>query len=331
MSPVGNSSRSITTHTWWFLAAMLATSLVVSVCVGAQSLTLSQVWSSIFDGRDSVTSAIIFDIRIPRVMCAAVAGASLSIAGVVLQATYANPLVDAGLVGISSASGVAAALITWFVAPGNQLVIAVSAAAAAALLAILLSRVRLSGLAFVLLGVAVGSAASAVLGVVASIPATAMGRSVASWVFGSFAMADWRSVTPLALGLLGGCALLVKQGWGLDAATLGPRQAESLGLDIRKQRIRWSVAAALLVAPSVAGFGVIGFVGLVVPHIARAMGARAASRQIPASALIGALLTVVSDTVVRVVFRGVEVPVGFLLALIGAPVLIRNLKGRPHG
>ena len=329
-SLMSSRARSITARTWWLLAGLLAFSMVAGICVGAQGLTLSEVWSAIADSRDSVTSAIVVDIRIPRVLCAAVVGASLAIAGVVLQATYANALVDAGLVGISSSAGIAAALASVFISADSRLLLALSAAVAAALLAISLSRIRLSGLAFVLLGVAVGSAATAVLGVLASMPATAMGRSVASWVFGSFAMADWRSLTPLALGLLGGTALLMRQGWGLDAATLGTRQAQSLGVDIRRQRTRWSVAAALLVAPAVAGFGVIGFVGLVVPHIARLMGARTASRQIVASALIGSLLTVVADTAVRVAFHGIEVPVGFLLAFIGAPVLIRNLMGRAH-
>ena len=310
------------------LALVVATAFVATA-LGPTRVPLHEVLASL-TGRSSsgFASDIVLQVRLPRVCAALVCGAALAVAGALVQATFANPLVDVSLVGIAPVACVGAAACAAAFHTAN-VVVAAGAGLALTLVALsALVRLRAGGLRFTLLGVAFGALCTAVLGVLVSIPAVAGGRSVASWVFGSLALADWPRVVVVAGAAVAGAALLRSDSRALDAACLGEVPARRLGVDVHRARRRWIAAVALLVAPAVAMFGVIGFLGLAVPHALRLAGLRMHRLLLPMSAAAGAWLLVVADTIARSAFKGAEVPVSFLLALIGAPVLMRvTLRG----
>lgn len=273
-------------------------------------------------------SQIVLQVRLPRVCAALVCGAALAMAGALVQATFANPLVDVSLVGIAPVACVGAVVAAALFGTAN--VVLAAGAALGLTLATLsaLARVRVTDLRFTLLGVAFGALCAALLGVLVSIPSIAGGRSVASWVFGSLALADWPRVAVLVVATAVASVFLHRAARSLDVACLGEAPARRLGVDVQRARRRWIVAIALLVAPAVSMFGVIGFLGIAVPHALRLVGIRAHRLLLPLSAAAGAWMLLVADTAARSGFGGNEVPVSFLLALIGAPVLMpATLRG----
>lgn len=316
---------------WWGIAAgaaLIATAMV-AVALGPTGVPLREVFSALLGhSGGGVTERIVLEVRLPRVMAAVLCGASLALAGALLQAAFGNPLVDASLVGVAPIAGVGA-LVSGAVFGTQQVSGAAIGAAVVSVITLLaLTRVTTSGLRFVLVGVAFGAVGTAVLGVLVSIPATAGGRSIAAWVFGSLALADSTRVLVLAAALLLGVLLIGRGARALDIACLGESPARRLGVDVPRARRRWLLAVAVLVAPSVSMFGVVGFIGLAVPHVLRLAGLRAHRFLLPASAVTGAWLLLVADTAARTVVKAAEVPVSFVLALIGAPLLMRaTLRG----
>lgn len=328
--PVAMSGgRSALTTSKVLVVLGIATALmsVVALSLGAAHIPLTGVIKALTGSGDPFTREIIMNVRLPRVLAALIAGASLGLSGPVLQAMYANPIVDAGIVVVGPAAAVGAALAAalW---PGSIIWAAVIATVCAATSALALSAVRATGTGFSLIAVAAGSAGMAILGILVSIPHLSSGRSVSSWVFGSLALADWRATTAISIGVLLGFLQLLNQARALDIASLGGLSAELLGLDIRRARARWSLAVACLIGTVVACFGVIAFVGLAVPHLLRALGIHLHAALLVCSAAAGALLLLVADTAARSAIGGAEVPVGFFVTLLGAPVLIRTLVNR---
>lgn len=313
------------------LPALVLVVAVVALCVGAVPIAPAEILRSLTGRGSGFTHDIIMNVRLPRVLAAVVAGAALGLCGPVLHATYANPLVDAGVIVVGPAAAVGSA-VTLALAPGNIVWAAIAGVVCAALAAIGLSRVRLSGAAFALLGAAAGSAALSTLGLLVSIPQLSAGRSVTSWVFGSLAVADWRSAAVVTTAVALGITLLVRESRDLDIALLGATQAELLGVNVRAKRIRWAIAAAVLAGTVVACFGVIAFVGLAVPHALRAWGVRLHATLLAASAFGGAALLLASDMLARTLIPHTEIAVGFVVTAIGAPLLAVSLsRAARHG
>jgi iron complex transport system permease protein len=300
-----------------------------SLCIGAASLSMTDLVDTLLHPTAAtINHGIIWDVRLPRIAAALVCGASLAMAGALLQATFSNPIVDSALIGISGSAACGAALAL-LLAPATQLTQASVAGslAGAGLAAMILARTRHTGLRFTLYGIALGAASSALLALIGSDTHRSNGRSLVSWLFGSLALTTWRSVAVVAIGLIIGTLLLRGQHHMLDIGSWGADAARHLGIDMKHQRIRWLATVTLLVAPSVALFGAIGFIGLAVPHMARMLGAVNHRDLLPVSGIIGAGVLALADTVSRTIAGSMEIPLSITLALVGAPILFVVLRG----
>jgi len=271
-----------------------------------------------------ITAQVFLDIRLPRVLFSAVAGAALAVTGVVMQALFRNPLAEPGLVGINS-GGALGAVTAIVLTSGGFAWLACSAFAGsllATLLAYALGR-RHPGMAGLLLaGIAVNAIAGSAIGLLTYAADDRQLRDLTFWSLGSLAGGTWSTVAwlgPWALGLL---AWLCLQWKSLNALLLGEREAAHLGYALGSLRRRLMVVIALVVGPLVAVTGGIGFVGLVVPHLVR-MGLGANHRCcLPVSAIGGALLLVLSDSLARVAVIPAELPIGLVTSLLGGPFFL---------
>lgn len=324
------------------LASLLVAMVVATAC-GAEPLPIRaviEVLGGHLNGGGAVDPAfdtIVWQLRVPRTILAAVVGAGLALAGAAMQTLVRNPLADPYLLGVSSGAGVgAAAVITsglfagagiWALS-GGALVGAL--VAAATVFAIAMAQGGLTPLRLVLTGTVLGSAFSALSSYLifrSADPKAA--QSVLFWLLGSLAGADWtRIAVPATVVVVAGAALFAVHGW-LDALSVGADTAASVGVPVRAVRYGLFTGLAILVGVLVAVSGGIGFVGLVVPHVARMLVGSTHRRLLPVAALCGALFLVVADAAARILVRPTEIPVGVLTGLIGAPVFLL-LMGRRH-
>ncbi|MBF6127314.1 FecCD family ABC transporter permease [Nocardia brasiliensis] len=323
------------------LGALLGCAMLVATGFGAENLPVASVievlWHRLTGQppTDFGLDTIVWQLRVPRTVLAAIVGAGLALAGTAMQTLVRNPLADPYLLGVSSGAGVgAAAVITsglfagagvWALS-GGALVGAFIAAALVFLIAV--AQGGLTPLRLVLTGTVLGSAFAALSSyLIFRRPDPAAAQSVLFWLLGSLAGADWtRIALPLSVVTLAGGVLLATGGW-LDALTVGADTAASLGVPVKELRIGLFVLLAVLVGVLVAVSGGIGFVGLVVPHATRLLVGPRHRSLLPACALCGALFLVIADAFTRIVVRPTEIPVGVLTGLIGAPAFL-ILMGR---
>lgn len=320
--------------------ALLLATLVVTVTIGPADLAVGEVVRSVLSHLGfrvaevpRLDDAIVWDLRMPRVLTAAAVGAGLAIAGAVMQSLTRNPLADPYLLGLSSGASLGAAAVL-LLGLGVLLPVAAFVGALLALLATLaLARNggTLTPVRAVLAGLAVSQLAAAATSFV--IFWTAKGDSyqeILSWLLGSLAGTTWPSVG-IAVGALVVVGLVLAAVAGrLDAFAFGDTAAASLGVD--PNRTRWFVmtVVALLTGALVSVSGSIGFVGLLVPHAVSQLTGPSHRRLLPVAALAGAVLLVWADTLARTVFDPRELPVGIVTALLGAPVfawLMRRARG----
>ncbi|MEA5634890.1 MAG: iron chelate uptake ABC transporter family permease subunit [Cutibacterium granulosum] len=332
----------------WLLAAFLGTALVASALVvlgvGAVHVPVHDVIRVVarrfrlINGSDVTVldDRIVWQLRAPRVIGAMAVGALLAMCGAVLQTLTGNELADPYLLGISSGASVGAVLVIvvgMSSALGQSILMAVAsfAGAAGALIIVLALATGRSGelptSRTILAGVAVGQLCAAGVSMMIMVFAESNAvRSVLSWTLGSFTGLRWGSTVTLSVvtvpAFIAGMAVCHT----LDAFAFGDVSAMSLGIPVNA--VRWSimVGTALLTALCVAFVGPIGFVGLIVPHIVRFWSGPRHARLLPASALVGALLMLWSDTAARCLRPDTEIPVGVVTAVIGAPVLVILLR-----
>ena len=282
-------------------------------------------------GLDTVY-AVVWEVRLPRILLGLIVGAALAVAGVVLQAIVGNPLADPYILGINSGASTGAALAILFGA-GATLFGAIAlpamafigaAAASAFMLALAGRRGRLSPTRLLLGGVAVGYALSAVTSLLVFASDDAQGaRSVMFWLLGSLALARFGSLLWITIAVVAACTLAL---WLLaqriDALTTGDDAARTLGINPDRTRLAIVTLSCLLVGAVVAAAGSIGFVGLVVPHLARRLVGGVSAHVIPVAAALGASLLVIADIASRTLMAPQEIPLGVLTAIVGAPLLI---------
>lgn len=334
-------SRARTSIALPVLGLLLLVAMVVATGFGAEIVPVSAVVDVLHRRITGLApgelglDTIVWQLRVPRTVLAAIVGAGLAVAGAAMQTLVRNPLADPYLLGVSSGAGVgAAAVITsglfagaglWALSAGA---LAGALAAAAAVFLIAIAQGGLTPLRLVLTGTVLGSAFAALSSYMifrSSDPAAA--QSVLFWLLGSLSGADWtRILLPACVVGASLLALLVAANW-LDALNLGADAAASVGVPVRELRIALFVLLAVLVGVLVAVSGGIGFVGLVVPHAARLLVGPRHRALLPASALCGALFLVIADAATRVLVRPTEIPVGVLTGLIGAPAFLL-LMGR---
>ncbi|MCM6773261.1 iron ABC transporter permease [Nocardia sp. CDC159] len=326
------------------LGVLLGCAMVAATGFGAETLPTATVVEVLRDHLTGTSSAdpgmdtIVWQLRVPRTILAAVVGAGLALAGAAMQTLVRNPLADPYLLGVSSGAGVgAASVVTWgFLAGAGVWALAGGAlagafAAAGLVFVIALAQGGLTPLRLVLTGTVLGSLFSALSSylIFRSSDPTAATR-VLFWLLGGLAGADWTKVgLPATVVAVAGLALWAVSGW-LDALQVGADTAASVGVPVRALRIGLYVGLAVLVGVLVAVSGGIGFVGLVVPHAARLLVGSPHRVLLPVCALCGAVFLVVADAAARVLVRPTEVPVGVLTGLIGAPVFLLMLGRRSY-
>lgn len=273
----------------------------------------------------------ILQLRLPRVTLALLVGASLAQSGAAMQGLFRNPLADPGLVGVAGGAALAASVTLLLVSaapPGLQSgllpVAAFAGGLASAALASRLARreghTRVTTL--LLAGLAVNALAAAGIGFIVSIADVTALRTMSFWMFGSLARAGWGEIALAAPVLIAVLLWLPRQARALDALLLGEAEALHLGIDVERLKRRVLVAVVLSVSCCVALSGLIGFVGLLVPHLLRLAHGPDHRLLLPASALGGAALLAAADLVARLAFAPQELPVGVLTAALGAPFFL---------
>lgn len=302
------------------LAALLVPAAGLSLLSGRVWIPPSQMLSG------DLAALVVGELRLPRLVLGLLVGAALGLAGAAMQGWLRNPLADPGLFGVS-ASAALGAVVSLFLgasvsAATLPLFALAGAAAGMAALALVVGRSD-SLLLFALAGLLLSSLAGALTTLLVSIaPSPFVTQEIVTWLIGALSDRSWADVR-LALPLIAAGTLLVAAtGPALDALTLGEAAARSLGVDMRRLLALVVLGVGLLVGASVAVAGVIGFVGLMVPHLVRPLvGARPSAVLLPA-ALLGALLVVLADALVRVLPTVAEVRLGVMLALMGAPFFL---------
>jgi len=283
--------------------------------------------ASLLIGPAGLSGLVVTEIRVPRVVLAIAVGASLGLTGAALQGLLRNPLAEPGLIGAAPAASFGAALAFYFglagYSPFAVPLAAMTGAGTAVVLLYALAGRDSSMLSLVLAGVAVSSFAGALTALALNLaPSPFAALEIAFWLLGSLAdrtLTDVYVAVPLmALG----CALVLTTGRALDALTLGEDAARSLGVDLGRLRLTLVAGIALAVGAAVSVSGAIGFVGLVVPHLLRRFVGYQPGRLLMPSALGGAVLVLAADLVVRLVSTGIELKLGVVTALVGAPFFL---------
>ncbi|WP_374590274.1 FecCD family ABC transporter permease [Novosphingobium sp.] len=299
------------------------------------SLLAGRVWLDPFSDLPANALVIFADLRLPRAILAVTLGAGLGAAGAAMQGYLRNPLADPGLFGIAPGAALGAVLTFWtgwaataWALPAFALV---GAAAAMALLGLIAGRTG-SVMLFTLAGMMIASLAGALMSLAISLAPTPFAMSeIVTWLMGALADRSWREVMFAVPLTLAGIGLLVLAGKSLDALSLGEAAARSLGVD--PGRLQWLMIAGvgLTVGAGVAAAGIIGFVGLIVPHLLRRYTDRRPSSLILPSALAGALLLLLADSLCRVLPLASELRLGIALSLLGAPFFLALLLRMRRG
>jgi iron complex transport system permease protein len=331
------------------LAVVLVAGFLVSASIGQLPVSPANVVGAIADHlgihtslspERMIDSETIWQIRLPRVFMAALVGASLGVAGAVMQVIFGNPLAEPGVVGVSAGAALGAAFaITlgieisggW----GTALLAFVGAVCATAIAYITArQRGRVETVTLLLTGIAVNAVAGAGLALLLFAGTQSSREEVIFWQLGSINGTRWYEVGAVAIIVLATTVLVFTQARRYDLLALGERTAQHLGVRVERLRIMSIIAVALLVGVGVAFVGITAFVGLVVPHIIRMIVGPAHRDLLWLSALGGAVLLTTADVLARTVRDGADIPIGVLTALIGGPFffwLVRSTRAKAGG
>ena len=317
---------------FWLLAIVaLVIVATAAIMFGPVSIPAMDVWAALAGNGESSTVTIVRSLRLPRTLLAALVGAALAMAGSALQGSLRNPLAEPYLLGVSggAATGAVIAVVAGVRSAAFIPLAAFAGALVAVFVVLVLGRAgggRGDGRVLLMAGVVVGAFANAAIMVtLATAPANEV-RSALWWMMGSVGDADWRQVGWLATyaGVAGAALVYVSR--DIDLLALGDDSAAALGLDVERAGGRVFLLASLLAAATVAAAGLVGFVGLVVPHIVRASGVRHHRQGVLGSALVGAILVIAADLAARTLRAPAELPLGAVTALIGVPFFLSKLR-----
>lgn len=309
------------------LAALVA-SLFWGIRVGAVPFSAYDIWNVFIAPASNEAYQIIYNIRVPRVLVGALTGINLALAGCILQGVLRNPLADPGIIGVSAGAGLAAmsVMILW---PGLMALVPAAAFVGALLAAgivFLLSWDRgIQPLRLILAGVALAAFFGGGMSALMVFHSDKVQGTV-NWMAGGFQGRSWNHVQMILPYSLVGVLGTMLSYRHLNALQLGDEVAKGLGIRVEKTRFFLVVLAALLAASAVSVAGLLGFVGLIIPHIARMLVGSDFEYLMPCAAVLGATIVVAADTVARTIFSPVEVPVGIFMAFLGAPFFIYLLR-----
>ena len=308
------------------LLALLMVLSLASLLAGAVWLSPGMVAAALFDRTPDLAQLVIVEVRVPRLLLALLVGGILGLSGAVLQGLLRNPLAEPGLLGVSAGASLGAVIALYYgfaatFALATPL-FALAGAGVTIAVALLLSR---SGgtLALILAGVAVSAIAGAGISLALNLaPNPFAAYEIMSWLMGSLADRSWDHVRLAAPFIVMGAALLLATGPALDALTLGERQAESLGVNVRATRWLALVGTALGVGAATAVAGAIGFVGLIAPHLVRPLVRHRPRATLVPSALAGAAIVLAADIATRLITFGGDLKLGVFVSAIGAPFFL---------
>jgi iron complex transport system permease protein len=313
-----------------------AAAALLAITTGAARLPLSAVMAAFGGAADAATRTIVLELRLPRVVLALVAGGGLAVAGAVFQALLRNPLAEPYVLGVAggAAVGAVAALTLGLSAVPAAVPAAALAGAIGAIVLVLRIAVQagraLDTRVLLLAGVVVGAFFNAVILLLLTLADVESFRSAVFWMMGSLAAASWRSAALLSLYVVPAVVVLMALARPLNLLAIGEETALFLGARVDRVKLAAYFIASLLVASAVAACGVIGFVGLIVPHAIRLAWGSDHRLLLPACVLGGGTFLLLADTAARTAAAPAELPVGVVTALLGVPIFVLLLRRSPR-
>ncbi|EKO3499424.1 FecCD family ABC transporter permease [Vibrio fluvialis] len=319
------------------LGLIVAISAIYSITVGPMNISFRDSLSSLLLQSDDIAkhiNLVIHEIRFPRTLLCMLVGAILALCGTVMQGLFRNPLAEPGIIGVSAGASLGAALAIvllgnlnfdarWM----NAITLPLCAFLGGALTTIVVYRLGTNKFGtsvtiMLLAGVAISAVSGAGIGYLNYVADDQMLRDLTLWSMGSFAGANWQSITLCGITLLGLYFYFTRRAMALNALLLGESEARHLGIPIQRLKRALIVLSAVGVGVTVSTAGMIGFVGLVVPHLGRMLVGPDHRNLLPVSALLGALLLTIADMFARVAAAPAELPIGIVTALVGAPFFL---------
>ena len=317
------------------LLILLAAACLVSMAVGSAGYSVPEILRALFSEEKSAIKTIVINLRLPRIILAILIGASLAAAGALLQSVMRNPLAGPGTIGVSAGAGTAATTIL-LLFPNLTSSVPLFAFGGAALACVLIYMMAwkegVDPTRIILSGVAINSVLGAYNSLLQLLNSDSL-EGVLAFMNGSLSGRSWYQVRLLAVYASIGLVLAFLCIKSANALQLGDEMAKSLGVNVSGSRVLLSGVAAFLAASTVSVAGMIGFVGLVVPHISRLLVGSDYKAMLPTSVVLGALVLLVADTVGRTIVPGMEIPVGIVMAVCGGPFFLYLLrkKGKVSG
>ena len=307
------------------LVGMIFIVAVYAITRGAYEIPVRDVLWALVGSAENVSHVVIANIRLPRILAAIICGCGLSLSGLCIQSVLKNPLGSPSTLGISQGAAFGAALS--MVVFGSQVfsvtTFAFGGAMGATLIILILSRIkRLSPEAIILVGVALASHFASATTLIQFLAPETQLAMIVFWTFGDVARSNWREIGLVAAVVLPASLFLMILRWDLNSLASGEDTAKGLGVSVEKVRILGMVAAALVSALATAFHGVIAFIGLIAPHMARRLVGEDHGLLIPFSAVLGALLLLTADTLGRVLIGSGALPVGVITSFLGAPMFL---------
>lgn len=301
---------------------------IISIMKGSVNVPLNEIIAAMTGGSAGMHQQIILNIRLPRTIVAGLVGVNLALSGAILQAVMKNPLADPHIIGISAGAGIMGIFImllfpdlSWLITPAAF----AGAMGAAILIYILAWKNGIQPIRIILAGVAVSAFLGAGISALMIIYSDRV-HSALMWMVGGLSARSWPQVMIIWPYTLAGMIFTLLAARHLNILQLGDELAKGLGLRVERTRLILTAAAALLAASAVSVVGLLGFVGLIVPHAARLMIGSDYRYLLPATIFLGAATVMLSDTFARVAFAPVELPVGIIMAAIGAPFFLFLLR-----
>jgi len=321
---------------WMLLGGSLGILGVSLICLnfGVVSINPKDIISLLLNGTpDKTKSLIIWQLRAPRIVIAALTGAALATVGGAFQGILRNPLADPYILGVSAGAalgacvGIALQYATGYYLASYLPLFAFLGAMFSLYLVYISSKISYSAnsTGLLLAGVAITFLFSALITVLLALSKREL-HSMLFWLMGDLSTADWKKISLITLPVIIGCLLLFFSSLDLNALSLGEEEALHLGINTGKLRMRIFFIGSIIIATVVSFTGLIGFVGLIIPHIARLLIGPDHRVMLPASALLGAIFLILCDTLARMVISPSEIPIGAITALLGAPMFIYLLR-----
>jgi iron complex transport system permease protein len=316
-----------------FSIIFLALALMLSIVIGSVYIPFNDLWNVLRGVGNATFASIVWSIRLPRTALVALTGAALGISGASYQGLFRNPLADPFLIGVASGAGLGAVIamsIHWPYSFWGLMAVPLAAFMTALLTVLVVYSIARIGHTvpttnLILAGVAVSSFATSLTSFL-MLRSTNEVRRALGWLLGGSIQNGWTSILAILPFLLIGAAILLISGHALNLLQFGDDQAQQLGLNVTRTRTLILVAASLVTATAVSFSGIVGFVGLIVPHLMRMWAGADYRRLLPLSLISGATVLLIADVIARVVLAPQEIPVGIVTALAGAPFFLWVLK-----